>query len=366
MIKFVDLKSQYLSIKEEIDDAIRNVIDKTAFIGSKYVKTFEDEFANYIGIKNCVGVNNGTDALEIALESLNFPKGSEVIVPANSFIASSEAVTRNGYKTVFCDCDRNNYTIDINNLEKKISDKTRAIIAVHLYGHPCDIDKIKDVIKKFNDIKIIEDCAQAHGAEYKGKKVGALGDIAAFSFYPSKNLGAFGDGGAILTEDDNLAKKIRMIANHGRMEKYDHEFEGRNSRLDGMQAAILSVKLKHLDSWNQKRIQMANKYLEQLNGINSIVLPKKDDFVKHVYHLFVIGVENREGLKEFLFSNGIETGIHYPIALPKLRAYRHLNQGKEELFANENDSRLLSLPMGEHLNESDVIEVANKIREFYT
>ncbi|MDR2407985.1 MAG: DegT/DnrJ/EryC1/StrS family aminotransferase [Bacteroidales bacterium] len=365
MIKFVDLKSQYLTIKEEIDDAIRNVINETAFIGSKYVKTFEKEFADYIGIKNCIGVNNGTDALEIALESLELPKGSEVIVPANSFIASSEAVARNGYKTVFCDCNRSNYTLDVESLKQKISDKTQAVIAVHLYGHPCDMDEIKETIKSFSNIKIIEDCAQAHGTEYKGKKVGTLGDIAAFSFYPSKNLGAFGDGGAVLTQDDNLAKKIRMIGNHGRMDKYDHEFEGRNSRLDGMQAAILSVKLKYLDSWNQKRISLADKYFEELKDVEPVVLPRKEDFVKHVYHLFVVSVENRDGLKDFLFSNGIETGIHYPIALPKSKAYRYLNQGHERFFANENDNHLLSLPMGEHLSESDIIEVAQKIKEFY-
>jgi dTDP-4-amino-4,6-dideoxygalactose transaminase len=366
MIKFVDLKNQYLMIKEEVDDVIRNVINETAFIGSKYVKTFEKEFADYIGITNCIGVNNGTDALEIALESLELPKGSEVIVPANSFIASSEAVTRNGYKTVFCDCNRNNYTLDIESLRKKISDKTGAIIAVHLYGHPCDMDEIKNVIKEFDNIKIVEDCAQAHGAEYKGRKVGILGDIAAFSFYPSKNLGAFGDGGAILTKDDNLARKIRMIGNHGRMDKYDHEFEGRNSRLDGMQAAILSVKLKYLDSWNQKRISLADKYFKELKDVESVVLPRKEDFVKHVYHLFIVSVENRDRLKDFLFSKGIESGIHYPIALPKLKAYRYLSQGEESFFANENDSRLLSLPMGEHLNEFDIVEIAQKIKEFYT
>jgi len=364
MIKFLDLKKQYEDIKEEIDEAIKNVINETAFIGGKYVAKFEKEFATYQEAKYCIGVGNGTDALEIALESLDLPKGSEIIVPANSFIASSEAITRTGHKVIFCDCDKDNYTISIKSLKNKITKDTSAIIAVHLYGHPCDMDKILKIAKE-NNLKVIEDCAQAHGAEYKGKKVGAIGDIGAFSFYPGKNLGAYGDGGAIITNDENLAKKCKMIANHGRIEKYNHEFEGRNSRLDGLQAAILSVKLKHLDTWTEARIKVADYYLENLKDIEGIFLPKREDWAKQVYHLFVIRTKKRDELKQYLQDNGIASGIHYPISLAKLKAYNYTNQADENFFANNSDNELLSLPIGDHLSISNLDIIINQIRKFY-
>jgi dTDP-4-amino-4,6-dideoxygalactose transaminase len=364
MIAMVDLKYQYAMIKEEVDQAIQKVINDAAFIGSKYAKMFENEFASYLGAKNCVGVSNGTDALEISIEALNLPKGSEIIVPANSFIASGEAVTRNGHKVVFCDCNPNNYTVDIASLKQKITNKTKALVAVHLYGHSCDMDEIKKITDPCN-IKIIEDCAQAHGAEYKGKRIGVLGDVAAFSFYPSKNLGAYGDAGAIVTNDDNLAAKARMIGNHGRVEKYDHEFEGRNSRLDGIQAAVLSIKLKHLDEWIAKRIEIAGYYYEYLKDLAGITLPYKEAFAKHVYHLFVIRTEKRDQLQEYLKSKGIETGIHYPIALPKLKAYKYLNQNDSGFNANKYDIQLLSLPMGEHLSKEDIATVSDAVKSFF-
>jgi dTDP-4-amino-4,6-dideoxygalactose transaminase len=307
---------------------------------------------------------NGTDALEIAIESLNLPKGSEIIVPANSFIASSEAVTRVGHKVVFCDCDENNYTISIKSLKEKITDKTSAVIAVHLYGHPCDMDEVLKIAKEYN-LRVIEDCAQAHGAEYKGKKVGAIGDIGTFSFYPGKNLGAYGDGGAIVTNDENLAKKCKMISNHGRVEKYNHEFESRNSRLDGLQAAILSVKLKYLDNWTNARIKVADYYIKNLKDIDSIVLPRREDWAKQVYHLLVIRTKKRNKLQKYLNKNGIQTGIHYPISLPKLKAYKYLKQDKEGFFANKVDSELLSLPIGEHLSEDDLKKVVDAIKGFF-
>jgi dTDP-4-amino-4,6-dideoxygalactose transaminase len=361
LIKFLDLKSQYDSIKVEIDEAIKNVIRESAFIGGKYVANFEKEFAAYQGTKYCIGVGNGTDALEISIEALDFPFGSEIIVPANSFIASSEAITRTGHKVLFCDCDENNYTISIPSLKSKITPKTKAIIAVHLYGHPCDMDEILNIAKKY-DLKVIEDCAQSHGAEYNSKRVGAIGDIGAFSFYPSKNLGAYGDGGAILTNDKNLAKKCRMIANHGRIEKYNHEFEGRNSRLDGLQAAILSVKLKHLDEWTDARVKVANYYLKNLKDVDGILLPKREAWAKQVYHLFVIRTKKRARLQKYLKEHNISSGIHYPISLPKLGAYA--NQAEEKLFANNSDSELLSLPIGEHLNENDLKFITDKIKAF--
>ena len=363
MIKFLDLKRQYESIKSEIDEAIFSVIENTAFIGGKHVKEFEDSFANYIGTKYCIGVGNGTDALEIAIESLNLPRNSEIIVPANTFIATSEAVTRNGHKVVFADIDENNYTISVEDMGSRITPDTRAIIVVHLYGHPCDMDKVLDIAKAY-DLRVIEDCAQAHGAEYKGKKVGTFGDLATFSFYPGKNLGAYGDAGAILTNDRELAKKCKMVANHGRLDKYEHIFEGRSSRLDALQAAILNVKLKHLDEWTAKRIQIAESYMKELSDFDHITLPKKEDWARAVYHLFVIRAEKRDELKEFLKQKGVETGIHYPKSLPKQQAYSYIDIGGKYL-ANNFDDQLLSLPMGEHLSGSEIKFVCDSIKEFY-
>lgn len=363
MIKFLDLNHQYLSIQKEIDGTIKDVINESAFIGGKYLTKFEEEFASYHETNHCIGIGNGTDGLEIVLESFDLPEKSEVIVPANSFISTAEAVTRAGYKVIFCDCDENNYTISISSLEAKITKNTKAIMVVHLYGHPCDMDPILDIAKK-NDLKIIEDCAQAHGAEYKGKRVGAIGDAGVFSFYPGKNLGAYGDGGAITTNNEQIAKKTRMIANHGRIEKYNHEFEGRNSRLDGLQAAILLVKLKYLDNWTDIRINIAEYYLKCLKNLDDIVLPKREDWAKQVYHLFVIRSKKRDELMNFLKKNSIQTGIHYPISLPKLKAYKYLNQDSEDFFANKNDENLLSLPIGEHLKLDEIQIIINSIKKF--
>lgn len=364
MIKFLNLSMQYQNIKSEIDETIQSVIDESAFIGGKYVRAFEENFAKYCEVPYCIGVANGTDALEIALESLNLPKGSEVIVPANSFIASSEAVTRQGLKVVFVDIDTQSYILSIDDITNKITKNTKVIMAVHLYGHSCDMDALAVLAKKHN-LFIIEDCAQAHGAEYKNKKVGSFGDIATFSFYPGKNLGAYGDGGAITTNNEHLATKCRMIANHGRTDKYNHEFEGRNSRLDGLQAAILNVKLKYLPNWTEQRIQLANYYLDLLKDNENIILPIRKKWAKQVYHLFVIRTEQREALKLFLQEKGIQTGIHYPIALPKLNAYQYHQQAKEEMIANEYNGTLLSLPIGEHLTKKDIEIVVKNINLFF-
>lgn len=364
MVKFLDLAAQYQTIQQEIDTAIHDVIAKSAFIGGEYVGKFEQEFADYCSVAHCIGVANGTDAIEIAIEALNLPQGSEIIVPANSFIASSEAVTRQGHRVVFADCDPQSYVISIEDAKKRITPKTKAIIAVHLYGHPCDMDALQTLADQ-HGLCIIEDCAQSHGAEYKGKKVGSIGDIATFSFYPGKNLGAYGDGGAITTNNAELAKKSRMIANHGRIAKYDHEFEGRNSRLDGLQAAILSVKLKHLPEWTQKRIAVADYYLANLKDIQQITLPVRQDWARQVYHLFVIRTDKRDELAKFLADKGIQTGVHYPISLPKLKAYDYTNQAIEDLFANKTDTTLLSLPIGEHLNPNDLEQVVFTIKEYF-
>lgn len=364
MIKFLDLKKQYDSIKHEIDDAISSVINESTYIGGLNVSTFEEQFSNYCNVKYCIGVGNGTDALEIAIEALSLPKNSEIIVPANSFIASSEAVGRQGHKVVFVDVEPDTYLLSLDDVIKKITPNTKAIIAVHLYGHPCEMEQLQTIATK-HGIYIIEDCAQAHGAEYKGKKVGGLGDVAAFSFYPGKNLGAYGDAGAITTNDSQLAKKCRMISNHGRIAKYDHEFEGRNSRLDGLQAKVLQVKLRYLDKWTEQRIAIAEYYQKNLCDVNSIILPKRKEWAKQVYHLYVIRTERRDELKNYLEAQGIQTGIHYPIALTKLRAYKHCNQSKEKTFSNKTDKMLLSLPVGEHLDLSDCEKVVQSIKQFF-
>lgn len=364
MVKFLDLKCQFDEIEEELREAIDSVILQSAFIKGPFLKKFEENFASYIGVPFCIGVGNGTDALEIAMEALNLPSGSEILVPALTFIASSEAVTRSGHKVVFCDIDRGDYTISIEDARRRITDKTKAIMAVHLYGHPCNMDAISELAHEF-DLKVIEDCAQAHGSEYKGKRVGGFGDVATFSFFPGKNLGAYGDGGCVVCREENLATKTRMIANHGRIGKYDHEFEGRNSRLDGLQAAILDVKLRHLDDWIERRIAVADVYLSELHDIEQIVLPTRKNWAKQAYHLFVIQSPKRDELREFLGKRDIQTGIHYPVALPKLSAYAYLDQSHENMFANEIDARILSLPIGDHMVMEDAVFVAEAIRNFF-
>lgn len=365
-VKFLDLNAQYQTIRAEIDSAIAAVIADCAFIGGKYATIFEAEFAAYQGAGFCVGVGNGTDALEIALESLGLPPGSEVIVPANSFIATSEAVTRSGHRVVFCDCNPDDYTFSVTDAERRITPSTRAVIPVHLYGRPCNMDAVMAFAAQHN-LRVIEDCAQAHGAEYGGNRVGTFGDAGTFSFYPGKNLGAYGDAGAIVTNNESLAVRCRMIANHGRIGKYDHEFEGRNSRLDGIQAAILSVKLRHLDLWTGRRVAVAGKYRRLLSGCHGIILPVAETpGMHHVYHLFVIRARQRDRLQAFLKGEGIECGVHYPVSLPRLAAYRHDNRLDEQMFANQSCDELLSLPIGEHLNDADVERVAEAVNRFFS
>jgi len=354
MIKLLDLHAQYLSIQDDIDQAIASVIRDSAFIRGKYLDRFEEHFAAFQQAEFCIGVGNGTDALEIAIEALGLPKGSEIIVPGNSFIASSEAVTRSGHRVVFCDAHADDYTIDIHDVKKRITAETSAVMAVHLYGHPCDMDALLEIARK-NGLRVIEDCAQAHGAEYKGRRVGTIGDIGTFSFFPGKNLGAYGDGGAIVVDSPELAKKCRMVANHGRNGKYDHEFEGRNSRLDGLQAAILDVKLRHLEQWTEHRIQVANTYLEVLSGASDIKLPVRQQWARQVYHQFIIRSPQRDNLRQRLAEEGVQTGVHYPTALPKLPAYQYCQQSEEKMQVNRLDQQLLSLPIGEHIQDASSV-----------
>ncbi|WP_369722503.1 DegT/DnrJ/EryC1/StrS family aminotransferase [Bradyrhizobium sp. LLZ17] len=364
MIKFLDLQAQYLYIKDELDAAVAAVIQSSAFVGGPFVPAFEQDFARWITASYCIGVGNGTDALEIAIEALDLPAASDIIVPGNSFIATSEAVSRCGHRVIFADVDPDCYTLTAENVRAKLTARTAAIIPVHLYGHPCDMASLQQIALE-RRLRIVEDCAQAHGAEFNGRRVGTIGDVGTFSFYPGKNLGAYGDAGAIVTNDEVLARKMRMIANHGRIAKYDHEFEGRSSRLDGLQAAILSVKLRHLDRWTEHRIAIANRYLDLLRDIPELTLPVRKNWARQVYHLFVVRTKARDALAAHLRAKGIQTGIHYPIALPKLQAYASFGQADEDLFVNRSDAQLLSLPIGEHMTMDDVDVVVAATRDFF-
>ncbi len=364
-INFLDLKAQYFSIKSEIDKAIQNVIEDTAFVKGKYVEEFEKNFAKAIGVKHCVGVGNGTDAITIALKSLGIGINDEVITAANSFVATSEAITNAGAKVSFVDCHPETYTIDTSKIEEKITTDTKAIIPVHLYGQPAEMDEILAIAKKHN-LFVVEDCAQAHLAEYKGKRVGSFGNISTFSFYPGKNLGAYGDAGAIVTNDDDLSKKSKMIANHGRIAKYDHEFEGHNSRMDGIQGAVLNVKLKYLEEWTKARRNVAHKYNELFKNNNNIITPFEADYKKAVYHLYVIRTEKRDKLQAFLKENNIASGIHYPIALPNLTAYKYLNYSQNDFpIATKYQNEILSLPVYPEMTNEMIEYVVKTINKFY-
>lgn len=353
-IPFIDLKRQYLSIKDEIDQAIQSVLMDSAFIGGKYVKSFEARFAEYVGVNHCIGLNSGTDAIYISLRALGVGVGDEVITAANSFIATSEAISMTGAKVVFSDCNWDTYTIDIAKVAAAITSRTKAIVPVHLYGQPADMIELRELSDK-HGLYLLEDAAQAHGADISGVRVGSFGHVACFSFYPGKNLGAYGDAGAIVTNDEHLALKCQMIANHGRIKKYDHQMEGLNSRLDGIQAAILEVKLRHLDKWTEERREVASSYCRFLQKAD-IKLPVVRPDYHHVFHLFVIRVQDRDFVQTRLAEAGIETGIHYPVALPCLPAYYHLNHSSSDFpIAHRCSNEILSLPIYPELT-SDQIE----------
>lgn len=359
-VPFVDLKAQYYSIKDEIDQAIFDVIQNSAFIRSKYVESFERNFADYIGIKHCIGVGNGTDALFIALKCLGIKEGDEIITAANSFIATSEAITMSGAKVVFADCDDETYNIDVKKVEAAITEKTKGIIPVHLYGQPADMDGIMKIAGK-NNLFVIEDAAQAHGAKYKGRNIGTIGDCGCFSFFPGKNLGAYGDAGAIATNNDELALKARKFADHGRIKKFDHEFEGVNSRLDGLQGAILDVKLRHLGKWNDRRRSIAKMYDEGLK--DSVITPALLPGTDHVYHLYVIRVRQRDRVREFLAEKGISTGIHYPIPLPFLKAYDYLSHKPLDFPVSYSlKDEILSLPIYGDMTDEQVGYTIEQLR----
>ncbi len=324
------------------------------------VLSFEKKFADYCGARYAQAVTSGSAALKVALVALGVGPGDEVITQGFTFVATWEAIFDVGAVPVFAEIDET-LNMDPADLEKKITDKTKAIIPVHLYGQPVNMQTIKDISKKHN-LYVVEDAAQAHGAEYKGQRIGTIGDIACFSFFPGKNLGAYGDAGAIVTNDDELARKARMFANHGRMEKYNHEFEGVNSRLDGLQAAILDVKLKYLDKWTERRRAIAKMYDVALKDI--VIPPSVMPDVKHVYHLYVIRVKNRDRVKELLAEKGIATGIHYPIPLPFLKAYSYLGHKPADFpVAYSIKDEILSLPIHGDMTDEQVEYVIDSLKD---
>lgn len=363
-IPFVDLRAQYKSIEAEINTAIKNVIDETAFIKGKYVNQFEDEYAKAYNVNHVISCGNGTDAIYIILKALGIGKGDEVITVANTWISTAETITQTGAKPVFVDIDPNYYTINHNLIEEKITSKTKAIIPVHLFGQPCNMTFIKDLCTSYG-LYLIEDCAQAHFAEWNNKKVGTFGDAATFSFFPGKNLGAYGDAGAIITNDDDLAIKARMFANHGALIKHQHSIEGINSRLDGIQAAILLAKMPYILQWTDKRLELAKEYnifFEKMEGIVSPLIHSK---VKHVFHLFVIRSKQRNNLQKFLTEYGIGTGIHYPNPLPFLKAYKYLNHTDKDFpIAYKYKDEILSLPIFPEMKNDQQQYVVDKVREF--
>jgi len=356
-IPLVDLKRQHDEIRGEISSEIENVIDSGRFILGGCVKSFEEEFAEYCGAKYGVGVASGSDALTLSMKAIGVGPGDEVITVPNTFISTADAISRNGGRPVFVDVNQT-YTMDASKVEEKITQKTKAIIPVHLYGHPADMDPINEIAEK-HGLYVVEDACQAHGAEYKGKKVGSLGDIACFSFYPSKNLGALGDGGMVVTDDEELALKIRMLRNYGQREKHLHDLIGYNSRLDELQAAILRVKLRHLDEWNGMRRKNARAYNKLLSGV-AVETPTESRFAKHVYHLYVIKSDNRDGLQKMLALNGISTGIHYPVPIHLQGAYSHLGYKKGDFAVSEGCANtILSLPMFPRLTKAEIRVVIN-------
>jgi dTDP-4-amino-4,6-dideoxygalactose transaminase len=359
-IEFVDLHAQYLSIQKDIDEAITRVIRESAYIKGKYLEQFEAAFAAFTEMPFCVGCANGTDTLEIALRALGVEDGDEVIVPANTWISTAEAVTTAGGTVVFVDNHPTKYTIDVSKIEEKINKNTKVIIPVHLYGLPAEMDKIMQLAQKYK-LKVIEDCAQAHGARFQGKQVGWFGDTASYSFFPGKNLGAYGDAGGLTMRDESFRTMCRMIGDHGRLGKHDHGLEGRNSRLDGLQASILLAKLPYLSSWIERRKSRAKKYNELLKT-SGIQIPEIPDESEHVFHLYVVQVDNREKVQEFMLEHGIPTGIHYPTALPFTTAYRYKGHVKEDFpVAFKGMSRIMSLPIYPELSDDQIEFICEKL-----
>ncbi|MDT7603069.1 MAG: hypothetical protein QOF61_1066 [Acidobacteriota bacterium] len=368
-VPFVDLQAQYRSIKDEIDAAIARVVESSAFVLGHEVEAFEAAFAEYVGARFCVGVNSGTAAIQIALQACDIGAGDEVIVPANTFFATAEAVSTAGATPRFVDADAVSYNLDPAQLEATITKRTRAIIPVHLYGQPADLDAIFDIAARHNLI-VIEDAAQAHGARYKGRRVGALALAGCFSFYPGKNLGAFGEGGAVMTDDEEIARRLRLLRDHGSERKYRHEIVGYNFRMEGIQGAVLAAKLPHLEGWNDLRRANAARYNELLGALgdadgNALTLPREMSDARHIYHLYVVQTEERDALQKHLAAAGIQTGIHYPVPVHLQPAYSSLGYRPGDFpEAERQAARVLSLPMFPELTEEQIVRVAEAVSSF--
>jgi dTDP-4-amino-4,6-dideoxygalactose transaminase len=364
-VPFLDLKAQYLSIQDEVAMALQDVLDSTAFAGGRFVEKFEKEFASFCQSKLAVtGVGSGTAALWMALLALGIDRGDEVITTPNTFIATAEAITYCGAKPVFVDIDERTYNMDPGVLEDAITPKTKAVIPVHLYGQPADMDAIMKIAKR-QGLFVVEDACQAHGAEYKGRRAGSIGDLGCFSFYPGKNLGAYGEAGAVATNNAELLERLRMLRDHGQRKKYYHSIIGWNARMDGFQGAVLSVKLKHLTAWNEARRKNAQLYNDLLADVDGLITPLEADYAKHIYHIYAIRVQNRDALMSTLAGKDIHCGIHYPIPIHLQDAYRFLGYKKGSFpVAEKCADELLSLPMFPELSQEQIEKVSGEIHKF--
>jgi dTDP-4-amino-4,6-dideoxygalactose transaminase len=359
-IAFVDLDRQYRSIKDEIDEALLAAVASTDYILGEELRRFEDDFAAYCETRHCLGVGSGTAALQLALEAIGIGEGDEVIVPANTFIASVLPILRLGATPVLVDCTEDTATLDVDLVAAALGPRTRAIVAVHLYGQPADVDPLLALCRA-HDLVLVEDACQAHGARYKGRRTGGLGRVAAFSFYPGKNLGAYGDGGAVTTDDDEIAEQVRLLRDLGQSRKYFHTLPGWNERLDTIQAAVLRVKLAHLDRWNELRRANAESYAAALADCD-VRLPENAPWAEHVFHLYVVRTAARDRLREELTARGIATGMHYPIALSRQPALEQLALEPEAFPVTERwADELLSLPMFPELRPDEIESVAEAI-----
>jgi dTDP-4-amino-4,6-dideoxygalactose transaminase len=361
MVPFVDLKAQYHTIQKEIDVAIARVLETSQFVLGQEVSSFEEEFAAYCQARYGVGVNSGTSALHLALLAAGLGPGDEVVTIPFTFVATVAAVCYTGAKPVFVDIEPESFTMDVTQIEKAINKRTKAILPVHLYGQPADMDPILDIARR-HKVKVIEDAAQAHGAEYKGKRVGSLGDLGCFSFYPGKNLGAYGEGGMIVTNNPEYARTVRMLRDWGQERKYYHDLKGYNYRLEGMQGAILRVKLRHLEAWIEARRKHAAQYNETLPD-RGVQIPKEMPYARHVYHIYGIRTPQREGLQGSLNGKGIQTGIHYPIPVHLQKAYADLGYRNGDFPHSEQAANeVLSLPMFAELTKAQISSVVREIR----
>ncbi len=364
-VPFLDLKAQYLSIKEDVDSALQQVLDRTAFAGGPFVKQFEEEFARFCGCEHAIGVSSGTAALWLAMLGLGIGPGDEVITVPNTFIATVEAISFCGATPVFVDAEQETLTMNPHLLEAVITPRTKAIIPVHLFGQMADMDPIMEIARK-HGLYVIEDASQAHGAEYRGKKAGSIGDVGCFSFYPGKNLGAYGEAGAVVTNNPELAQKVRMLRDHGQPRKYHHDLIGWNARMDGFQGAVLSVKLKHLERWNEARRNVARFYEEALGKIAGITLPHEAEYARHVYHIYAIRTNKRDDLISFLAKKEIFCGIHYPIPVHLTKAYQFLGYQKGSFPVTEACAEeFVSLPIYAELTPQQLEYVVKSIAEFF-